>query len=1075
MIACPRCATENPEGSRFCNNCGASLVARVGVQERRVVTALFADLARSTSLGERLDPEVVRGLVGAFFELARTEVERRGGSVEKFSGDAVMAVFGLPQAHEDDPERAVRAALAIHRGLTSIAELARKQHGIEVQARIGIESGEVVVGDPFGGATMATGDAMNLAARLEQQANPGDVVVGETAYASVRDLVTAKSLGRLDLRGHEAALTGWRVTSVADEVGRPRGVPGLQAPLTGRDDELSLLLDAGRHAIHERKAVLFSVLGTPGVGKSRLVREAVARMEADGAIVVRGRCLPYGEGITYWPAAEVVRELAGIPSDATPAEARERIAELAPDKQVAQRLAQIVGVAEVGGAADAGGDHELAWGMRRLVEHVAGTRAPLVLVFEDIHWAEPPLLDLIEYLATWVRDAPVFITCTSRPELLDNRAGWGAGRMEATRIMLEPLNEQESRALLGALLTVDDLPASLRQRVLDRAEGNPLFVEEVVRMLIEEGLVEREGDRWLAKREAAEVHVPDSVEALIRARLDTLPAPERGVLQAASVVGRVFQQSAVAAIAPEAGDGHAALQRHLEEAVLRDLISEERAPDEPTYRFRHILIRDVAYSTLPKARRAELHRAVADWLRAWAGQRIDEFVEILAYHLEQAVRLRRELGSDVTPAERDEAITALETSARRALVRDDARATRGFAERALALGPAPGTQRMEIEWLLADAHRRLNNFREAGEIGSRLEKEAEAAGRKDLQGRAVLARAGDLWLSLETTDFEAGMAALRRARELLTDAGDDRYLLDVLELMGYGGWWHGQLAESEEAWSEMRRVAHENGWLSREAEALSLVARVPYYQNDVETGMRMVIEARELAMRGTSRLSRARVERRLGAWGEESGLPGVENSDAEAERLLASAAAVFEEFGDREELNIALVHLGDIRMRQERFREALAYYQQGLAAVMEHGGYRSETQRRVAEALLELGDVERAAQSAEEAAALVSPDDVFTVASTSTTLALVRQAQGDAIEAERLLRHAAQLLASTDFVGWWVNLLLAELLYRQRRIEDAEPVAERARAEARRLGPHSPMIELVDQRLADARRAASTD
>ncbi len=367
MIACSRCGTENPEGARFCNSCGASLVTRVGVQERRVVTALFADLARSTSLGERLDPEVVRGLVGQFFELATGEVEARGGTVEKFSGDAVMAVFGLPAAHEDDPERAVRAALAIRHGLRAIGLDSEQRQGIKLQARIGIEAGEVVVGDPFGGATMATGDAMNLAARLEQQAEPDDIVVGEQVWDSVRDLVDAEPLGELTLRGHDAPLKGWRVASIATDVGRPRGVPGLEAPLTGRGEELNMLLDAARRAQTGKKAALFTVLGVPGVGKSRLVREATSLLAHEGWSTVRGRCLPYGEGITYWPIAEMVRVLAEITLDSTADESRARLRAISPEADVMSRLGQIIGLTDTSDGTQ-GADREIAWAFRTFVE-----------------------------------------------------------------------------------------------------------------------------------------------------------------------------------------------------------------------------------------------------------------------------------------------------------------------------------------------------------------------------------------------------------------------------------------------------------------------------------------------------------------------------------------------------------------------------------------------------------------------------------------------------------------------------------------------------------------------------------
>ncbi|MGI8929219.1 MAG: AAA family ATPase [Candidatus Limnocylindrales bacterium] len=1066
MIDCPSCGTPNADGSRFCNKCGASLMSRVGVQERRVVTALFADLARSTSLGEKLDPEVVRGMVGRFFELATSEIESRGGTVEKFSGDAVMAVFGLPQAHEDDPERAVRAALAIRDGVAAIALDTQERHGVKLQARIGIESGEVVVGDPFGGATMATGDTMNVAARLEQQAEPGEIVIGAVAHDQVRELVTAEPMGELELRGRNHALAAWRVSEIASEVGRPRGVPGLEAPMTGRQDELAMLLDSARRALSGRKAALFTVLGVPGVGKSRLVREATAKLMDGGWSMVRGRCLPYGDGITYWAVAEMVRELAGIGADSTAEESRALMAQVSPDGDVADRLARIIGVGDDSQGAVEGADREIAWGLRRLAEHVIGTRGPLALVFEDIHWAEPALLDLIEYVVTWTRDAPLLVICTSRPEVLDNRPAWGSGHMEASRIHLEPLSEEESRSLLGALLAVDDLPAELRQRVLDRAEGNPLFVEEVVRMLIEEGMVERQGDHWVAKREAADVRVPDNVEALIRARLDTLPTSERATLQAASVVGRIFQRSAVAAIAP--ATEAAPLQQHLEDAILRDLITEERVPDEPTFRFRHILIRDVAYATLPKARRAELHRAVADWLRAWAGDRIEEFAEIEAYHLEQAVLLRRELEGGVDGDSRDRAVAALEASARRALARDDARAARTFAERALALEPAPGDTRLELQGLRADALWRLAEYRLAGAAGAELEVEAAAAGRKDLQGRAIIFKAGDVWLRLETSDADAALAEIERARDLLAEANDSRFLVLAHEMLGWGGWWHGDLDRAQSAWTDMRRVAREIGWISREADALVHMIGVAAHRGDMAARQRLLDEARALAARSPSRLTRARLDRTYGIF------LGISGKDDEAIGLLLSAGAVLEEFGDRTEAHSAYQVAGNVELLRGRLPEALSLYERAMGLVLEHVGYLPEVHRLMAQALLGMGDIVGAEQHAEEAVRLTGKVDWATVASTAMVLGLVRTAQGRVEEAERLLRDALAVIRGTDFNPWEEEIGLAELLLRAGRTAEGNELLAMAKSNAAKFGADSPLVAFIERRAAAAAAAAAT-
>jgi class 3 adenylate cyclase/tetratricopeptide (TPR) repeat protein len=1067
VIDCPSCGTPNAPDARFCNSCGQSLIARVATQERRVVTALFADLARSTSLGERLDPEVVRGMVGRFFEVARIAIERYGGTVEKFSGDAVMAVFGLPLAHEDDPERAVRTAIAIRDATALLAADTQARHGVALQARIGIESGEVVVGDPFGGATMATGDAMNVAARLEQQADPGEIVIGGVVWDQVRDLVAAEPLGDVALLGREETLAAWRVKSIAGEVGRPRGVPGLEAPLTGRDEELALLLDAARRAKQARKATLFTILGVPGVGKSRLVREATSRLAQGGWSVVRGRCLPYGEGITYWPVAEMLRDLAGIAPNTSPDDARTALARISPDSETADQLATALGSGSASQAGTAATDRDVRGAFRRLVEHLA-THAPQVLVFDDIHWAEPPLLDLIEYLAQWTRDAPLLVVCPARSELLDLRPAWGAGHLESSRIQLEPLTEEESRALLSALLTVDDLPAALHQRVLDRAEGNPLFVEEVVRLLIEEGLVERKSGRWHARAGAADVRVPDSVEALIRARLDTLPARERSILQAASVVGRVFQQSAVAALIT-AGDG-GPIEGHLDDAVLRDLITEERSPDhEPTFRFKHVLIRDVAYGTLPKAHRAELHGQVAAWLRDWAAARIDEFVEIEAYHLEQAAVLHRELDGRSDPTVSQRAMTALAVSGDKALARDDARAGLAFAERALALDPEPGEQRLELEAMKVEALRRLGEWRAVGDLARKVELDAQALARPDIEGRAILAKAADMWLRLDSADERGAMHELERARQLLAAAGDDFYLCSVLNWLGQGGFWEGDLGAAETFWQQALDVARSNGWPSQEAHGLRRLARLRRETGDIDGARQLLLDARLRAERSGSRLVQAAIE------GSRGNLIQLTESLDDAEEIIRAVTSTFEEFGSRDLIHGALVSLGQIEMMRDRPREALAMFRRSLGPVVEHAGYLAETQRYIAQALLDLGEVTEAIGIAEQAYRQTAADDQTTIATSSMVLGLARAAEGRFDEAEQLTRAALATMESTDYNPWEQQLALAEFLLRQGRTADGQEMLTKATASASRYGPHSPLIEFVQRRGARAAAAGAAE
>ena len=681
------------------------------------------------------------------------------------------------------------------------------------------------------------------------------------------------------------------------------------------------------------------------------------------------------------------------------------------------------------------GAKDIAYAFRRLIESVAAT-TPLVLIFEDIHWAEPPLLDLIEYLATWTREAPVLIVCPSRPELLDTRPAWGSGRMEASRISLEPLTEEESRSLLGALLTVEDLPAELRQRVLDRAEGNPLYVEEVVRLLIEEGVVEQRNGHWYATQAAANVRVPDSVEALIRARLDTLPAPERVLLQAGAVVGRVFQRSAVASIAPP-DQVPPPLETHLEDAILRDIITEERAPDEPTFRFRHILIRDVAYNTLPKARRAELHAGVARWLRDWAGPRIDELIEIEAYHLEQAVKLRREVGEPVAAADVDAGAAALLASADKAQRRDDYRAQRTFALRGLELDPANADTRLELRLLAAEAVGHLGEYSRSGTLVESLAEDAAAAGRPDIEGRALFTKAISSWINPESANAAAALADLRLARVLLTEAEDWDYLAQAVEYLGYEGWWYGDMGLAAERWREMAQIAHDHGLIDRETQAIIHLSQIESLLGRPDRRRQRLEEARALAEHGANRLTRARLLRQLGM------VVSVNDSEEEGRRFLREAAAALDELGDTEELASAIQFEGDSWYRVGELAKAMELYRRVAPLLAEHMGYLPEVERRMAHALLDMGDIGEAETMALQAVAHTVDDDWATVASSGKTLGLVRAAQGRNDEAEKLLRDAIATIADREFPADEEYLALAGFLYRTGRpAEGAEWLAK---------------------------------
>src|SRR5829696_1973566 len=599
--------------------------------ERKLATVLFVDLVGSTEFVSSRDPEIVRRRVTAYFDQVSHCIATHGGIVEKFAGDAVMAAFGIPQAHEDDAERAVRAAAAI---LESVHEL-----GLE--ARIGVEAGEVVADDSD--STFATGEAVNVAARLQQIAAPGEILVGSFARRLTLAAIDTEERGFLELKGFDDALPVFKLTGVRDGIGR---APSISAAFVGREFELELLQNTFSRVVRDNRGHLLTVYGEPGVGKSRLAREFIDGLE--GATVLFGRSLPYGEGVTYWPIAEMVKVAAGITDDDPVQEAVSKLRACCGDDAVADLLALAVGVLEA--VETERSQQEIAWAAREWAAELADAQ-PLVLVFEDVHWAEEPLLDLIEHLAERVKDVPLLIVCLARPELLDIRPGWSGGRLRAAAIALEPLAPAESEELLDALLADRQLSTSERKTLLEKTEGNPLFVEETTRMLLEGGTSSK--------------RIPDTLQAMIAARIDRLRRNEKRLLQRAAVIGRIFWEGAVEHLMPETED----LEPVFDDLLLRDFITRESRTSitgERAYRFKHVLIRDVAYAGLAKGARADLHQQVADWLHEVAGE---ELVEIRAYHLDQATTLLEELDGEAPEELATRAAGALEKAGRRALAR----------------------------------------------------------------------------------------------------------------------------------------------------------------------------------------------------------------------------------------------------------------------------------------------------------------------------------------------------------------------------------------------------------------------
>jgi predicted ATPase/class 3 adenylate cyclase len=691
MPICPGCAEENPDKFRLCGFCGTALARPLPPQEvRKTVTIVFSDLKGSTSLGESLDPESLREVMNRYFAAMQTVLERHGGTVEKFIGDAVMAVFGLPTLHEDDALRAVRAAADMQRTLAQLNEEIDRVWGVTLTNRTGVNTGEVVAGDSSSGQRLVTGDAVNVAARLEQAAPAMEVLLGDLTYQLVRDATEVEAVDPLALKGKSERVPAYRLVSVSDSAaGRARRQ---DAPMVGRQAELVTLVSAYAAVVATRSCRLVSVVADAGAGKSRLNEEFMRSVEED-AQILRGRCLSYGEGVTFWPLVEAVRQAAAIHDDDPPEAARAKIAAIAGgDAAVADRVASAIGL-----SADPFPIEELFWGARKLLETLAQEK-PLVVLFDDIHWAAPAFLDLIDHVLDVARDAPILLLCPARHDLLEARPEW-AERPDAVRLILRPLAEAHAAQIVENLLGETGIADDVRARIVSAAEGNPLFVEQMLSMMIDSKRLQLEDGRWVAATDLGDVAVPPTIQALLAARLDRLPAEERAIVESASVIGLVFPQAALEELAPD---------------TIRDRVSEHLAslarkqfvgPDSPgdgdeRFRFSHVLIRDAAYAGLLKRARATLHERFVGWADRVNRERgrETEFVEILGYHLEQAHRYLSELGplDDHGRELAARAAQRLASAGERAFGRGDMMAAANLLGRAAALFPERDLRRLEL-------------------------------------------------------------------------------------------------------------------------------------------------------------------------------------------------------------------------------------------------------------------------------------------------------------------------------------------------------------------------------------------
>jgi class 3 adenylate cyclase/tetratricopeptide (TPR) repeat protein len=953
---CAQCGHENADDARFCNACAAPLAAVSRASVRKTVTVLFCDLVGSTALGERADPELLRELMAGYHAQLRTILERHGGTVEKFIGDAAMAVFGVPQVHEDDALRAVRAAREIGDAVTRL----------ELRARVGVNTGAVVAGE---GETLVTGDAVNVAARLEEAASPGEILLGAGTQVLVRDAVRSQPVEPIELKGKADPVPAYRLLDLLPEA--PAFTRPYDIPFVGRETELGLLARALAVADEQRLPQLATIVGPPGIGKSRLVRELVQR---SGARVLVGRCLSYGDGITYWPVAEIVSQV-GDPHAVLAAEDDGELA--------ASRIAAAVGSAEAAPASS----EEIAWGVRKLLEVLARER-PLIVVVDDIHWAESTLLDLIEYVATFTHDARLFLLCIARPDLFERRPGWAAPKPNGSLLMLKPLGERETDTLIRKLR---DVPDDMKSRIVEAADGNPLFVEQLVAMHAESG--------------NSALELPPTLQALLAARIDGLAPDERAVLERGSVEGKFFHRGSVVALLPERA--RAGVGGHLMTLVRKELIRSDSAtvPGDDGFRFGHILIRDAAYDSLPKRLRAELHERFADWLEARLGREAP--VEILGYHREQAYRYRSELEPLDERARRLalEAGLLLAEAGRRARERGDSAATCSLLGRAADLLTDGDAELPSVLVPLANATFDAGKLPPALEILRRAEAAASATAQRGIELRARMDELYILIFGDPAQQIGAALAEAEAAIAELEQLGDAEALVSAWAVVAQVG----NMRIDDALWKKGAvqglECARRAGLRREAAEATRTLAAALVY------GATPVDEAIPLAEQALAEFPEERPGEVLLAM-----LYAFAGRFAQAREVIQRQRGRLLELGQRMQYARHSMHVGWIGMLAGRPEQAEQELREG-AELLDAGGERSwlsTVAAVLAEVLYRLGRDEEAEEWTLRCEQAASPEDALSQALWRATRAKVLARRGEAERAVRLSIEAVQQASGRD-------------------------------------------------------------
>jgi class 3 adenylate cyclase/tetratricopeptide (TPR) repeat protein len=1039
MVICPGCGEENPERFRLCGFCGTPLGPALLPREvRKTVTIVFSDLKGSTAIGERLDSESLRELMTRYFEEMRAILERHGGRVEKYIGDAIMAVFGLPRLHEDDALRGVRAAVEMRDELHRLNDRLEQTWGVRLTTRTGVNTGEVVSGDPATGQGLVIGDPVNVAARLEQAAPAMEVLIGQPTYRLVRDAVVVEEVEPLPLKGKSEPVPAYRLISVSDSEGVARR---LDSVLVGRTEELGVLEDAFATAVCERRCVLTAVLGDAGLGKTRITAELARRLDGQ-ARVVRGRCLPYGQGITFWPVVEAVRDAAGIRDGDDLGAARTKLSRMLEDPPAADRVASAVGLSQEQYPVE-----ELFWGVRKLVDVLADER-PLVVIFDDLHWAEETFLDLVEHLVETVDGVPFLLVACSRPDLLDRRPEFA--KPPGRRLALGRLSEADAEQVVEAVLGGGSVASHVARQIITAAEGNALFLEQLVAMLVDEGQVRLEEGIWTATQALDGLAAPPTIQALMATRLDGLSDEQRTVIEAASVAGQTFPLDAVEELVPEVLRER--VREHLGVLISKRLAEPVEGADHEHARFGHIMIRDAAYGGLLKRARATLHEKFVDWADRTSSDRDVEYEEIRGWHLEQAYYYLCELGPldmhGIAVGVR--ASQRLASAGRRAFGRGDMPAAVGLFRRAASLVPELSPHRLTLFPDLGEALMDLGEFEEAERVVAEAIEAADLIRDPRLLAEARLVRllvhrySADPRGWAEEVEEEAA-----RAIPLFRAADDHGALCRAWRLLVYVHATASRAAEAAAAATQVIEQAALAGDRRRQGLGATTYATASLYGS---TPVKEAIsECERILDPGLGDLQAEGQVLSALAY-----LYAMDGDASRARECHARALAVLEDHG-RTVLAAAaaveswgvLMLAGDPAAAESRLR-----HDYGVLERMGEKLYLPTVAALLGQAIYAQGRYADAGDLAEVARAQAPEDDVDAQALWRSLLAKVLARAGRAAEAERFAQEAVETLHGSDALVMQADALadLAEVLRLAGRVDEAHAALGEAAALYERKG-----------------------